>query len=194
MHQSLRRLRYALQVLLGTMVLGSTGAQAHAWGQFSLVGATITSPMRLDGQRVPFNGFRGPTLELGYEFGERVNQQLSFFLAYVEGRGLAAGHPIMLRQDVLAGGYHLTFDVWGKKGFSPYLGGGILFGMSRLLVETQKPYPTHLSETGRYLDLRAVVGLRYTWESGIGMRAQVAYGTGNGFPGWQPSLGVALQF
>jgi hypothetical protein len=174
-------------------LLGSGSAQAIPWGQYSMVGATLTPAMKLDGQRVPFKGFRGPMLEVGYEFGEYFNHQLSILVSFSEGKASAAGNPAVLQRDVLAGGYQLTLDVLGKQGFTPYFGGGVFYGVSRLQVEVLEPYATRSDETGRYLDVRGVVGLRHTFESGIGVKAQVAYGTGDGFPGWQASVGVGCQ-
>ncbi len=179
--------------LLG-MVLGSTSAQGVPWGQYTLVGAVLTPTTTLDGQRVPFEGFRGPSLEVGYEFGEYFNHQLSVLVSSSEGRASAMGNPARLQRDILVGGYHLTLDVLGKRGFTPYLGGGVFYGVNRLQVEISEPYATRTAEVGHYLDVRGVVGLRHTFESGIGLKAQVAYGTGNGFPGLQAGVGVACQF
>ncbi|HSP81211.1 MAG TPA: hypothetical protein VLQ93_22015 [Myxococcaceae bacterium] len=194
MRESSTMLRLLAALGLLGVVLGSTSAQGAPWGQYTLVGATLTPATKLDGQRVPFGGFRGPTLEVGYEFGEYFNHQLSILVSFSEGRASAAGHPAMLQRDVLAGGYHLTLDMLGKGGFTPYLGGGVFYGVNRLQVEVPEPYATRAAETGHYLDVRGVVGLRHTFESGIGLKAQVAYGTGNGFPGLQAGVGVACQF
>ncbi|HEX5753921.1 MAG TPA: hypothetical protein VFZ09_47495 [Archangium sp.] len=174
-------------------LLWSTRARALPSGPVILGGATLTRSGYLETQLVPFNGFQGPSLELGYEFGTHFNHQFSVFLSVLEGRGLAAGNELVLRQHILAAGYQLTLDVLGKRGFTPYFGGGVFFGMTRMQTELETPFFTRISETGRYLELRGVVGLRYTFENGLGLRAQVAYGTGNGFPGWQPSLGIAFR-
>ncbi len=125
--------------------------------------------------------YLGPVVRLGVEFGERFNHELAveeLQLPRFDRPGTA--HAIL-------GRYTFSVDFLGKRGFSPLVGLGLGGGRFFVVDAAERV-------SGWALSLNAIAGLRYTFEFGLTLKAEVAgsyYGGGlfslspAGLVGWQ---------
>ena len=164
-------------------------------GPVVAVGAVVTlreSATSANGE-VAFNHLAGPVTRVGFELGDRFNHELSFQLSLARGAGRSGGLTVPIEMMTLAGSYTFSVDFFTKDGldalpgFTPSLGVGVAAGQARLNVGGQQA-------TAPYLELHAVLGFKYTWKTGFGLRAEVVGSTYGGFLAVQPSVAVAYRF
>jgi hypothetical protein len=170
-------------------------ASAFAWGPVAEVGATITTreSYTQQGSTVTFNRMVGPRLLVGLELGDRFNHELGFEYSTVSGTGTTLGVDVPISTTTIAGRYTFSVDLLKKEGFTPLVGVGLAVGQFRV---TGGSAATGGVEHGGgvYLAFHAVAGLRYTFENGLGLKAQFTVSTYGGLIGLQPSLAAAWRF
>ena len=178
-----------------TLSLVAFATPAVAMGPVVTVGGVVTlkeSATSANGE-VTFNHLTGPATRVGFEIGDRFNHELSFQFSLARGAGRTGGLTVPIEIMTLAGSYTFSIDFFTKQGldalpgFTPSLGIGLAVGQARLNAGGQQA-------TAPYLELHAGVGFKYTWKSGLGLRAEVVASTYGGFLAVQPSVGVSYRF
>ncbi len=185
-------------IALVLALLSIPGAAAALTSGPTLMGGFVRSPQKIQssgGDTVTINPMAGPSLRVGYELGTYVNHELSFQFTQVGGTAYSAAYPAIpaeLTLKTLALGYRLTWDILGKSGFSPYLGGGLALGTVPLEVKaTSGAFTAMKSGSATLLELSLVAGARYTLPFGLNLRAELAVSTYGGFFGTLlPAVGV----
>lgn len=149
----------------------------------------------------------GPTLQVGYEVGNYLNNQFMFQFTSASGPISGQGGGTTLTGtaslQMFAGAYQFTWDILGKAGyygFTPYFGAGLALGAFNLTEPLQSSSGgMTFSSTGEangkpYLELHATAGVRYTFSNGLGVRGDVMYSTFGGFLGtFIPSLWLTYR-
>jgi hypothetical protein len=168
-----------------------------------LLGGWVLAPERTElsnGETVDMGPLSGPTFQVGYEIGDRFNNQFSFQFSRASGPAAVEGQSVTANVAIqtLGGGYQLTLDILRKEGyhgFTPYLGGGFFLGVGDVEVHASSGgFSAVATGSAIFLELHAVAGVRYTLPMGLGFRAEVLYSTYGGFFGtWMPQIGVAYR-
>jgi len=175
-------------------VLLALGASAAAWGMGPVVGGgAVYTMVETANGTVTFSHLVGPSARVGFELGDRFNNEFSFQWSQASGTGTQSGLTLPIQVRTLAGRYTFTVDFLTKKGlaalpgFTPFLGVGLAAGTVHIQVDT-------VEKDAFYLEFHAVVGARYTFANGLGLRAEVALSTYGGFSALQPTLAVSYRF
>lgn len=162
------------QILLLALVVATP---SFAFGP--VLGGGVLATYTTGGSRPAL--YLGPAVRLGVEFGDRFNHELSveeLELPRFDRPGTA--HAIL-------GRYTFSVDFLGKRGFTPLVGVGVGGGRFFVIDPTERV-------SGWALSLNAIAGLRYTFEFGLTLKAEVTgsyYGAGlfsvspAGLVGWQ---------
>lgn len=178
--------------MIPTLALLASGI-AHAHGPFASFGVSTTGPKVIAG--VDFTPYLGPTVRAGYEFGDRWNQEVALQWSHSSSHSTSGDIDLDVEFATYAVGYRFSVDFLGKKGFTPYVGTGVYLGMADLSVTgEQAGYQATQGASPVFLELHAAVGARYTLESGLNFRVEVAGSTYGGLFALQPSLGGGFQF
>lgn len=191
------------------ILLAASSAHAAPFGPTAELG--IVSTPELDKGSFNLRSMSGPLAQVGFQVGDWWNSQFMFQFTNVTGRVDFPGSPLTARDHVqtLLGGYQLTFDVFGKQGahgFTPFIGGGLLFGTAHVDVQSSSTDPLveaqlessgakSQNRDGLMLELHAVAGLRYHLGDALGIHGELGYSTYGGFFGtWEPKLGLDYVF
>lgn len=162
---------------------------ALAQGPFGTVGVVWTPALNASSGSV--GPFFGPTVRAGWEFGTRFNHEITFQYTHAGAVGEASDIALGAGVNTYAAGYRFGVDFLGKEGFTPYIGVGLYTGWVDVTVAGGD---VRTSTGGVLLELHGAAGARYTFESGLSLRAEVAGSTYGGLIGVQPSLGAGYQF
>lgn len=166
------------------------GGQAWATGPVLMGGAAVTPTYQSEGASI--GSLVGPAVRAGYEIGDRANFDLAFQYTQVFGGGQSQGFGVGLDVLTLSGQLGFTWAFWGREGlngsgFTPSLGVGLGVGAFRGRSAVD---PT-LTRWGPFVEFRAAVGLRQTFQNGLSIRGEIAGSTYGGLWSVQPSIGLA---
>lgn len=149
-----------------------------AWGP--VVGGGALGASSASGPRPAL--YLGPTVRLGVEFGERFNHEVaveSLQLPRFDRPGTA--HAVV-------GRYTFSVDFLGKRGFTPVVGVGLGGGRFFVLDATEQV-------SGWALAVSALAGVRYTFDFGLTLKAEVSGSYyGGGLFSMAPAALVGWQF
>lgn len=130
-----------------------------------------------------YRTFSGLSTSVGVQLGERFNHEIA-----LEWARLADLAPHIASAETIAARYMFSIDFFGKHGFTPSVGVGLAVGRFAALGSGEQV-------DGIYLAGRARAGVRYTFDFGLALRADLTmsvYGKGNF--GFLPVVGVGWQF
>lgn len=162
----------------GALAVCLAAGSAFAWGPVAEGGAMVAGIPLVAKQRV----FGGTTASLGVEFGDRFNHELA--VEWVRLTGLSA-QPAAAH--ALAARYTFSVDFFGKQGFSPTVGLGLSAG--RFVAESPGD-----QVRGLFLGVRALAGVRYTFDVGLSLKALLAVNFYGQHLTVAPTMGVAWRF
>lgn len=158
-----------------TLVVVASSLRALAWGPVVEGGVmAVTTPGALTAR--PFGGF---TASAGLEFGERLNHEVALELVSLTGTEAASAQGLGAR-------YTLSFDFFGKQGFSPTVGLGV--GVGRFIASSPGD-----RVAGFFVSGRALAGIRYTFDIGLSLKALLVGNVYGPQISLVPTLGLGWQ-
>ena len=198
-----------LAVLVPLSLLYAPVAGAVPFGPTASVG--LCSTPEIDRGAFTLKPMTGPVAQLGIAVGGWANSEFMLQFNSAAGDVSFPGQPLQAsdRVRMILAGYQFTLDIFGKQGlhgFTPYVGGGLLFGMAHVEVQSSRADPSlqqalessgaqAQQRDGPVLELHAVVGLRYRIVDGFAVRAELGDSTNGGFFGTlQPKLRAEYTF
>src|SRR5579871_1474811 len=181
-----------MKTTLLASLLAASPAFAFSSGPVAAVGVVLTPEISRDTPistgsgsstaNLQLGALQGPNIQVGYELGNRFNNQ--FTLVFTSASGPINGSGAFALKgsaqiQIYGAAYQFAFEPLGKegwRGFSPYLGVGMVAGVFSLSEPLQASGGgTTVTSTGTasgqpYLEFHATAGARYTFSNGFGLR------------------------
>ncbi len=160
-----------------------SAVSAWAWGPVVEAGGMVAGHAPDASSTTDYRHFGGLATSVGVELGNRFNHELA-----LEWAQLSDLTPSLAYANTMALRYTFSVDFFGKHGFTPTLGVGVAVGRFEATGSRE-------TVDGVYLAGRLLVGVKYTFSFGLGLRADLVgsvYGLGNF--GLLPSLGLSWRF